>query len=81
MNYEYLMRAEGKILDTIISKGDLQIEEGQGMIVADEYHIAISVEHFFDFDNSKKIYIVDIQYIPIEDVPDTIRTKMLWDRR
>jgi hypothetical protein len=80
MSYEYLLRNGGKIINTVTSLEELDIVEGRGMVHKDDYFVAEDVTFYFDFDLGKKIYIVDVKYVPFEEVPDSVRKKMMWDR-
>jgi hypothetical protein len=80
MDYEYLLKEDGKIKDTIFAKKDLLLEEDYGMVWQKEFYMVDAIEFFIDVDNCKKIYIVNVRHIPFDQLPETVQTKMLWSK-
>lgn len=79
MEYDYLIRISDSIADTIFSQDNLHLEVGKGLVFRGEFHNITKLDYYVDADRRKFVYFVDIEYIPIENVPSSIQTKMLWD--
>jgi hypothetical protein len=80
--FDYLIRIDGSgtIDNTLQSREDLNLIEDSGLVIKGEYYRVVKVDYYFNVDTSTKVYIVDVEHVLFDELPQTIKTKMLWDR-
>lgn len=77
-----LIGEDGRIDDTLLTKEDVNPQEGEAITIRGSYYKIKTIDHYIDMGRSpRKIYFIRAEHIPFEKLPNYIQTKMIWDEQ